>query len=184
MSYRHVQNAAVAVALLTLSACETIAPQEPTALQNSDHLVVPGDRIGPVSLGMSPNAVFQLLGPSSATIGSALLWRYGDSSFFVRADDTHQRVVQVAIYNDASFHTAEGARYGSTLQDLGRIWGSPYKIESYPFSPDRGKPIQAGFDQGRIVFFFQLPSGEINSPPGDGVTVVSIQHTWEEALSF
>jgi hypothetical protein len=71
--------------------------------------------------------IFQLLGPPSTSIGSTLLWRYGDSSFFVRADDTHQRVVQVAVYNDASFHTAEGARYGSTLQDLNRIWGSPYK---------------------------------------------------------
>ena len=56
MSYRHVQKAAVAVALLTLTSCETIAPQEPTALKNSDHLVVPGDRIGPVALGMSPKS--------------------------------------------------------------------------------------------------------------------------------
>jgi hypothetical protein len=183
MSYQHVQNAAVAVALLTLTACETMAPQEPTTLKNSDHLVVPGDRIGPVSLGMTPKAVFQLLGPPNTTIGSALLWRYGDTSFFVRADDTHQRVVQVAIYNDASFHTAEGARYGSTLQELDRIWGSPYKMELYPSLPDRGKPVQAGFDEGRIVFFFQ-PSGEMDSPPGDGVTVLSIQRAWEEALSF
>jgi hypothetical protein len=127
MSYGHIQKAAFAVVLLTLTACETIARQEPAALKNSDHIVISGDRIGPISLGMSPKAVFQLLGPPSTTIGSTLLLRYGDSSFFVRADDTHQRVVQVAVYNDASFHTAEGARYGSTLQDLNRIWGSPYK---------------------------------------------------------
>jgi hypothetical protein len=184
MSYGHIQKAAFAVVLLTLTACETIAPQEPAALKNSDHIVIPGDRIGPISLGMSPKAVFQLLGPPSTTIGSTLLWRYGDSSFFVRADDTHQRVVQVAVYNDASFHTAEGARYGSTLQDLNRIWGSPYKMESYPFLPDRGKPLQAGFDEARIVFFFEPPSAGMDSLPGDGVRVVSIQRMWEEALSF
>ena len=63
------------------------------------------------------------------------------------------------------------------------FWGSPYKMELYPSLPDRGKPVQAGFDEGRIVFFFQ-PSGEMDSPPGDGVTVLSIQRAWEEALSF
>ena len=86
MSYGHIEKAAFAVVLLTLTACETIAPQEPAALKNSDHIVTPGDRIGPISLGMSPKAVFQLLGPPNTTIGSTLLWRYGDSSFFVRAD--------------------------------------------------------------------------------------------------
>jgi hypothetical protein len=88
MSYRHVQNAAAAVALLTLTACETIAPQEPTALQNSDHLVIPGDRIGPVSLGMSPKAVFQLLGPPSTTIGQPSCGGMGIAPFLF-APTTH-----------------------------------------------------------------------------------------------
>jgi hypothetical protein len=180
------KKAAVAVVLLTLTACGVIALQreEPTALKSSDHVVVPGDRIGPVSLGLSPKAVFQLLGPPNWTGTSAFLWRYGDSSFFVRVDDGHRQVVQVAVYNDASFHTAEGARYGSTLQDLDQIWGAPYKMESYDFWPSRGKPIKAGFEKGGVAFFFEPPSGEIDWPPEGGVAVVSVQRAWEEALSY
>jgi len=184
MSCRHIQNAAVTAVLFTLTACETLAPQEPASLKNSDHVVVPGERIGPVYLGMSPKNVFQLLGSPSTTKASTLVWTYGDSTLFVRADDTHQRVVQIAIYNDVSFHTAEGARYGSTLQDLDRIWGPPYKLESYSSWPNRGGPIQAGFDQGKIVFFFEPPAGELDTPPKNGAAVLSIQLTWEDALSF
>jgi hypothetical protein len=180
------KKAAVAGVLLTLTACEMIPleREEPTALKSSDHIVVPGDRIGPVSLGMSPKAVFQLLGQPNWTGSSAFLWRYGDSSFFVRVDDAHQQVVQVAVYNDASFHTAKGARYGSTLRDLDQIWGAPYKMDSYDFWPSRGKPIKAGFDEGRVAFFFEPPSGEIDWPSGDGVAIVSVQRAWEEALSY
>jgi hypothetical protein len=186
MPYRHIQKAVVAVVFLTLTACVIIDPQgeEPVALKSSDHVVVPGDRIGPVSLGMSPKAVYQLLGPPSSTGGEAFLWRYGDSSFYVRVDNLHSQIIQVAIYNDASFHTAEGASYGTTLQELDRIWGAPYRMDSYTFWPDRGKPIRAGFDEGKIAFFFEVPSGELNQPPRGGAAVLSIQRAWEDAVNF
>ena len=57
-------------------------------------------------------------------------------------------------------------------------------MELYPFLPNREKPLQAGFDEGRLVFFFQLPSAGMDSPPGDGVTVVSIQRPPKDPAVF
>jgi hypothetical protein len=66
---------------------------------------------------------------------------------------------------------------------LDQIWGPPYKLESDSW-PNQGRPIQAGFDRGRIVFFFEPPSGVVDTPPKNGAAILSIQLSYEEAFTL
>lgn len=75
----HHRHALLLLTLLTLGACSTapspkVLAQRKAALDNADLLIVPGERIGPLSIGMSMAKVEAVMGPvhdSTVNYGSA-----------------------------------------------------------------------------------------------------------------
>lgn len=89
------------------------------AYAQSESVVVAGDRIGPIALGMSQADVLAALGnPIETTNGADGVWisyRYTDFIVFVEA--ANGRVFQVGTYS-AAFATAEGVHIGSAQLEV------------------------------------------------------------------
>jgi hypothetical protein len=167
------------VLMLLSGGCDSIQgfSSEPTALQNSDHQIVPGKRIGPVALGMSDADLFKMLGPPSfgnpptANSPGMYKWEYGNSYFSAEVDDGHQ-LIQLSLF-DGTFHTSEGTGYGSTLQDLERVYGPPSKMTTYSFPPAQGAATSVSFD-GKITFRFMGAHSTMANAPYNSVQGVTI----------
>ncbi len=90
------------VALILLGAFEALDAQ---SIKNSDHLIVPGKRIGSVTLGMSDQALFKLGVPDATgvveVVKKTLIYRYGDF-LVVDVDQGTHKVVSIVLYRDRS----------------------------------------------------------------------------------
>src|SRR5437870_4156270 len=95
---------AVAASFLT-AGCATARAS--SAFQNSDHLIVPGKRIGPVALGMSDQALFKLGVPDETKpFDPFMVYFYREMKIFV--DQSTHTVVCIVVHDDRSYHTVDG----------------------------------------------------------------------------
>mgnify|MGYP001157804277 FL=1 len=141
--------------LLTLAACATTKKTEadaPKAFPASaapaaevpirDTSIIPGERAGPILLGMSLQKLIEVVGePVSSTAAripsgrSALLYRYADpdaspdGALLVMVRETDQTVYSVQIDRIESFQTREGVRYGSSEARVRASFGKPQSIQ-------------------------------------------------------
>ncbi|MBI3527972.1 MAG: hypothetical protein HY067_08375 [Betaproteobacteria bacterium] len=141
-----------AALLLALAACatpkktESVAPKAapPPAAEEliRDKFVVPGERAGPILLGMSLRKLVGVVGePVSSTAAripggrSALLYRYADpdaspdGAMLVMVRETDQTVYSIQLDRIESFQTREGVRYGSSEALVRASFGKPQSIQ-------------------------------------------------------
>src|SRR5262245_52068408 len=94
----------------------------------NDRLIVPGTRIGPVSLGMSDEALFKVGTPDrTREAGNWIVYNYGSMRVFV--DQRTRKVVSVGTGRDSAYRTAGGVKVGSTMRDVQAALGPPSSIK-------------------------------------------------------
>jgi hypothetical protein len=141
-----------AALLLTLAACATPKKSEPEAPKAAlppaaevpirDKFVIPGERAGPILLGMSLRKLVEVVGePISSTAAripsgrTALLYRYADpdaspdGAMLVMVRETDQTVYSIQLDRIESFQTREGVRYGSSEALVRASFGKPQSIQ-------------------------------------------------------
>lgn len=143
-----------ATLILTLSACATTkkaeseapkpapAPAPATEIPIRDKIVIPGERAGPILLGMSLRKLVDVVGePVSSSAShipsgrSALLYRYADpdaspdGALLVMVREYDQTVYSIQIDGIESFQTREGVRYGSSEALVRASFGKPQSIQ-------------------------------------------------------
>jgi hypothetical protein len=134
------------VATATLAACDagTFGAPPSAITAPNDHLIVPGQRVGPFVLGMTEADLLKLGKPSNRTggylphfdndrklVGSSPISRYcytGDAC--VDVDQSSHLVVLIDTgYNGDSFgyHTSDNLGVGSSYQNVigSLLWGTP-----------------------------------------------------------
>jgi hypothetical protein len=141
-----------AALLLMLAACaapkkaESDAPKAAPApaaeVPIRDKFVIPGERAGPILLGMSLRKLVEVVGePVSSSAAripggrSALLYRYADpdaspdGALLVMVRETDQTVYSIQLDRVESFQTREGVRYGSSEALVRASFGKPQSIQ-------------------------------------------------------
>ncbi len=108
-----------------------------SAMAQSDHLIVPGQRIGPVRLGMGMDEVVAELGQPdfTETVDEGHpSWRYWSLNLTVVFDRSSAPAVdwvETNTWTDSPlltvFRTADGLHIGSSSFDVKRAYGSPEK---------------------------------------------------------
>ena len=142
---------AIAV-LVSLAACATPkkaepeipkqAPPPPAQIFIHDRSVIPGERAGPIELGMSLRKLVEVFGEpvssSSTRIPSgrsALLYRYADpdaspdGALLVMVREYDNTVYSIQIDRIESFKTREGVHYGSSEALVRAGLGRPQSIQ-------------------------------------------------------
>lgn len=115
---------AVAISACAGPASEPIAPSGQVA---DDNLIVPGQRIGPVYLGMSPEVLLAALGPPDWSRGpSANRIQYGYESrgLYIYVNVRNSRVDGV-VTSDSRYRTTKGIQVGDSELELVVGHGSP-----------------------------------------------------------
>lgn len=144
-----------ATLLLALAACATPKKPEPeTPAKTSspaaaaaevllhDRLIIPGERVGPILLGMSLRNLVEVVGePISSGAAripsgrSAMIYRYADpdaspdGAMLVMVREYDQAVYSIQIDRIESFQTREGVRYGSSEARVRSSFGKPEAIQ-------------------------------------------------------
>ena len=106
-----------------------------------DKLVVPGERAGPILLGMPLRKLVEVVGepvsssPSQVPSGrTALLYRYADPDaspegrMLVLVREHDATVYSIEIDRIESFHSREGVRYGSSEALVRASFGKPQSV--------------------------------------------------------
>jgi hypothetical protein len=151
--------------IATSTAAQVTAP--------NDHLIVPGERVGPFALGMTEAALQKVGKPSARSSYSGRMTPAGQSWDSVRycyyeetvcADVASKTgtVVDIWLGSDGNchgYHTADNMGCGMTLNDATRslLWGEP--ISSYVNTFDennRGKIMIAYFRNARAFTKLEL----------------------------
>ncbi len=184
---------ALAVALLlALAACATPKKSEPDAPKAApptaaevpirDKFVIPGERAGPILLGMSLRKLVEVVGePISSTAAripsgrSALLYRYADpdaspdGAMLVIVRETDQTVYSIQLDRIESFQTREGVRYGSSEALVRASFGKPQSCRAPERhgtcrKPDGVSRLRPAQNLQGAVGFAQAPSVVLSRP--------------------
>ena len=146
--------------------------QAGTVQGTNDHLIVPGQRIGPVSLGMSDRDLFKLGVPNiTKPLGKLIAYFYDDMRVFV--DGSSHKVIYVSMYRNESYHTAEGIGLGASLRDVESKLGPPESVKGNPFFGNA--PIGVKYHSGNLYFSFSGVNASMADRPSDSVQKIEIQ---------
>ncbi|HSN18352.1 MAG TPA: hypothetical protein VLV87_09075 [Gammaproteobacteria bacterium] len=125
---RHFCRTALLTALIALAACASSPPlpappaTEPTF---NDYVIVPGVRIGSVSIGMTGKQLLDVMGsPQSALNYSDGAAYHYPGNFGVVLVNATQQVVRVTA-SESSYQTQEGLKTGQTDLEMRTILGNP-----------------------------------------------------------
>lgn len=118
---------AILAVVVVIAGCSSAPPLPPPPAQPhyNDHLVVPGKRIGSVSIGMTAKQVLDVMGSPLQTyrFTDGANYRYS-GNFYVLVDDATQQVWRAAI-EDYSYQTKEGFGVGQTELEMRAKLGNP-----------------------------------------------------------
>lgn len=163
-------TAVLAGLLLLLPLCA--GAKAATVRGENDHLIVPDQRIGPVSLGMSDKDLFKLGTPNDTRPFSHwVTYWYDDMKIFVDAA-THS-VVFVELFDNDSYHTAEGVKIGSSVQDVETAMGPPDSVQGNSFFGNA--PITLQYHSGNLAIGFTKENASMADRPEDTVQTIGIQ---------
>jgi hypothetical protein len=147
------------VAVVLLGAFGTIDAQSRTSAGASDHLIVPGQRIGPIFIGMTETQLYQRLGnPSETTRGKDGTWieyDYNNLGLTIYADPATHKVYMIETgREDSPYSTREGIRVGSSelqIQILPwkLLWKRPGPARLWKF---QYPGIQIETQNGNVIF--------------------------------
>jgi hypothetical protein len=117
---RHVFCGFIVLALFVVAASSSSVFAAPP----DDHLIVPGQRVGPVVVGMGPAELLQALGApdESNTNKYATQYVYRSRGFWIWS--RKNRVDSISIM-DPTYHTANGIHPGSSELELQAAMGAP-----------------------------------------------------------
>lgn len=139
--------------IAALGGCATGKPPEPEAAPQTqpqalpderirDRFIIPGDRVGPVSLRMPLRQLITAMGePVSSTTSRipggrpALLYRYADpeatteGAILVLVREHDQTVYSIRIDRIESYQTREGVRFGSSEALVRASFGKPQSVQ-------------------------------------------------------
>lgn len=106
-------------AVVLLSPFAALNAQSRSSTEGSDHLIVPGVRIGPIFIGMTETQLYKTLGNPSETVrgndGTWISYMYNDLGLTAQANPATHKVNMIAIAGENSpYSTREGIRVGSS----------------------------------------------------------------------
>ncbi|HWH47316.1 MAG TPA: hypothetical protein VN664_05895 [Burkholderiales bacterium] len=154
----------IATVLLALTACASKRAPEPPAPAKAeapatenllhDKTVIPGFRVGPVSLDMSLRQMIEVFGEPVSGADSrlpggrpALLYRYPDpgaedGAILVLVREHDQTVYSIQVERIEGFQTREGVRFGSSEALVRASFGKPQSVgETTAPAPDSGMAL-------------------------------------------
>lgn len=160
-----------------LAACAIDPPQPPPPTEPPvfDHLIVPGKRVGPVSLGMKRDQVLASLGLPVDTYvypgGSVgLLYERhtnADGSYHdgleiqVSGRSSQVEYIQIASFN-SGYATAEGLAVGMQERKVRELMGPPEKVvlkTAHTFDTFCYQGLRVYFSEGEVVRIAVNPWG-------------------------
>ena len=121
------------LALLAFALAAAPAGQPASAAQTDRFLVIPGHSAGRIDIGMTLDAVEQILGmPSTSDLTATpkwYEWRAPNSQMASLAVETAQdTVVLISLAHDPRYRTSEGIGDGSMLDEVQRVFGHPSSV--------------------------------------------------------
>lgn len=125
-------TSAVLVLLVFLFGCAS-SHHSSSAAPIFDKLIVPGERIGPISLGMMQADVLKILGvppKSSIHTDGHSRYYYADLTVWISRDS---RVFRIGT-DSPEYATADGIRVGMTEPEVRAKKGNPTRMEDYNVS--------------------------------------------------
>jgi hypothetical protein len=134
----------LAVAACAGTASRTAANEVENA--ERDELIVPGSRVGPVSIGMSEGALRQLMGNPLDVYETEenRMFEYKQLSVVV---PKKTRIVELLIVPDAHYATLQGAAVGDSEARIQELYGNPAR------ETGRGMYVTRCYSNG-LVFNF------------------------------
>lgn len=158
MLLQSVNLALFALVLFSLLAgCATSSSYSSQTTPIFDKLIVPGERIGPIVLGMSQADVLKILGEPLQSIihtDGHSSYEYKDFWVYISSDSRVYRVTT----NSPEYTTADGIRVGMTEPEVRAKWGKPKRME----------------DLDVFVVYYYKPKLEIWIKRSTGNRIVSI----------
>jgi len=160
--------------LTALFACCAGARSLESSTVESDHLIVPDQRMGVVALGISDKDLFKLFVPDQTSGGPAWTIYYQGGLRIYVDNKTHKVVgLVLAAGGDAdSYQTAEGLKLGSSLRDIEAALGPPDSVNANPFF--QGAVVNVRYHGGALVFNFVPPGSSMADRPGDSVQEIDV----------
>ncbi len=183
----HVKRYLFVAILILLSGCAST----PISLTGDDHIIVPGERVGPIRLGMSeqdllklgtsegpfpsPLYITSLYGGGSSSGIPGILYKFGGKMIWVYLERSSHRVVQIDLgyHGDCGvYHTAERVSCGSS---------DYYSIVGALGDPDKRRNWDFGHHQlMRITYFNSIHSPSsltvFNFDPGSDMSVAPVDN--------
>lgn len=140
-----VLNAASAVALVLLQGCASAHPQQDwddririAARQNPPLLIVSGESVGEITLGMKKDEVRRALGAPEMQRGGPNTWEYLTGGFALMFSADDDRLVAIlggascppdsALVEAFKGRTREGLGMGSSPKEITKAMGEPERV--------------------------------------------------------
>ena len=152
--YRPGHRGVLAIAMLALVTQISCSSGSPLRVSD-DHLIVPDTRIGPFKLGMTDQELFQVGTPSGTKqmLGIFNTYWFNDRAVYV---NTQSRRVEWIFTENNSDRTSSGIGVGSSVEDLFRAFGPPYRTVEETCGQPRG--LESVLYQGGDVLLGFSPS--------------------------
>ncbi len=165
-------------AIIVLVAFFTLTPPSGAAPTPNDYMIVPGERIGLVSLQMSPSEMMRLLGPPSRVGKEGSITQYVWRNHKIRVSENADTgtIANIQTYliprEENRYKTERGVGVGATRQQIGEAYG------------DDGCGLQNLSGGANLLsysylgIFFQVGTGDPSIPVefADRVTMIGVGH--------
>jgi hypothetical protein len=151
-----------------LSACGSAAVRPlpvPTAAPVHDQVIVPGERIGPIAIGMKGATLLDAMGAPDSTdrMKNAGIENYAAAGLEATVMDDSQQVISITT-DSAQYATAEGVHIGSSDFEVRSRMGAP----TTSVTNDLG--VEALCYERGVTFFVTI-SGNATVPAGAVYTI-------------
>lgn len=146
------------LAAIILQQIDALDAQSRASAGASDHLIVPGERIGPIFIGMTETQLYQRLGDPSETVrgndGTWIEYDYNNLGLSIYADPATHKVYTIGTQGDNSpYSTREGIRVGSSeLQVQILPWKLLWKRVAHGRWKFQYPGIQIETQNGNVIF--------------------------------
>jgi outer membrane protein assembly factor BamE (lipoprotein component of BamABCDE complex) len=122
-------NTIPSILVLLVSALALLSPVETRA--ENDHLIVPWQRVGPITLGMTAEDAIRVLGqPTQSNKSRSTTTYFWKDNMSVTTLTENSYVTQICALN-ADYATAQGLRSGMPDTSVSALMGEPQSSQIY-----------------------------------------------------